>query len=99
MPYASEEFFDYLRSISFRDFTLRAPLEGSLIFAGEPILIIEGPLGACQLVETTLLVLVNFATLLSTNACRMRVAASPFFLTPSTGVNRLSGQELDDRIE
>ena len=47
MPYASEEFFDYLRSISFRDFTLRAPLEGSLIFAGEPILIIEGPLGAC----------------------------------------------------
>jgi len=40
-------------------------------------MIIEGPLVICQLLETTLLTLVNYPSLITTNAARMVLAASP----------------------
>lgn len=79
MPGAPEAFFTYLRNLDFRCLTVRAPADGTLVFAGEPLVIIEGPLGMCQLIETTLLVLCNYATLVATNACRMRVANHAIF--------------------
>lgn len=82
MPYASEDYFEYLRSLDFTQLDVRAPEEGTLVFANEPLVIVSGPLGMCQLIETTLLVLVNFATLVCTNACRMRVASGALFTTP-----------------
>ncbi|MGI9469899.1 MAG: nicotinate phosphoribosyltransferase [Rubripirellula sp.] len=49
--------------------------EGSLVFANQPILRVTGPLWQCQWIETALLNLVNFQTLIATKASRVCEAA------------------------
>ena len=49
--------------------------EGSLVFPHEPILRITGPIIQAQLVETALLTMVNFQTLIATKASRIVAAA------------------------
>jgi len=89
MPYADKGFFDYLRGLDFKMLQIRAPREGTIVFANEPIIIVSGPLGLCQLLETTLLVLVNYATLIATNACRFRVACSPALTSERSSLDHL----------
>ncbi|HBQ43200.1 MAG TPA: nicotinate phosphoribosyltransferase, partial [Lactobacillus acetotolerans] len=52
----------------------RSMKEGELVFANEPILQVEGPLAQCQLVETAILNIINFQTLLATKAARIKQA-------------------------
>lgn len=52
--------------------SVRSAREGDLVFANEPIVQIEGPLAQCQLVETAILNIVNFQTLVATKAARIR---------------------------
>ncbi len=66
-----EGFLDYLRNFKFTC-TVRAPKEGDLVFSGEPIVQVEGPLAQCQLVETAILNIVNFQTLIATKAARIK---------------------------
>lgn len=66
-----ETFLDYLKNLKM-ELTVRSAKEGDLVFANEPIVQIEGPLGQCQLVETALLNIVNFQTLIATKASRIR---------------------------
>ncbi|MCA1734006.1 MAG: nicotinate phosphoribosyltransferase, partial [Acidobacteria bacterium] len=49
--------------------------EGTLVFPNEPLVRIRGPLLQAQLVETTLLNLINFQTLIATKAARVVHAA------------------------
>ncbi|ANZ63087.1 nicotinate phosphoribosyltransferase [Secundilactobacillus paracollinoides] len=70
----SPAFLDYLRQFQFKG-TVRSAVEGELVFHNEPIMQIEGPLADCQLVETAILNIVNYQTLIATKAARIRSVA------------------------
>lgn len=67
-------FFEYLRDFAFTG-TLRAIAEGTPVFAGEPLLRVEAPLIEAQIVETFLLSMVNYQTLVASKAARVVEAA------------------------
>jgi len=69
------EFFTYLATLTPKDIKIHALQEGSIAFPRIPLMRVEGPLIVAQLLETTLLTLVNFASLITTNAARYRIAA------------------------
>ncbi|MFK4567432.1 nicotinate phosphoribosyltransferase [Enterococcus sp. UD-01] len=66
-----EDFLTYLKNFEFKC-TVRSALEGDLVFNNEPLIQVEGPLAQCQLIETALLNMVNFQTLLATKAARIK---------------------------
>ena len=88
-----EAFFLWLSTVDCRDVKIFAADEGSLVFPKQPMLRIEGPLGVCQLLETTLLNLVNFPSLVATNATRMRLASGPRVNLLEFGLRRAQGPD------
>lgn len=68
-------FLSYLEGFRFRG-SVTAPAEGSVVFAREPLLTVEGSLAEAQFVETALLNIINFQTLVATKAARITLAAS-----------------------
>jgi len=68
------EYFDYLEEIRFGGDVWAVP-EGTVVFAGEPILRVTAPLIEAQMVETYLLATINFQTSIATKAARMVEAA------------------------
>ena len=73
-PLFTEDFFDYLSEMRF-ECDIDAVPEGTVMFPYEPMLRIQGPLIQCQFLESPLLNLMNFPTLIATKAARLRVAA------------------------
>lgn len=69
-----EAFLDYLRGFT-PCCTVRAIPEGAFVFPNEPVIQVEGPILEVQLVETALLNMVNFQTLIATKASRVCLAA------------------------
>ncbi|TPR17670.1 nicotinate phosphoribosyltransferase [Apilactobacillus timberlakei] len=69
----SEDFLSYLKNFHFTG-TIRSAVEGDLVFNNEPIMQVEGNVCECQLVETAILNIVNYQTLIATKAARIRLA-------------------------
>lgn len=88
-----EEFFEYLGGLTAEDVTLYALAEGSVCFPRVPLLRVEGPLIVAQLLETTLLTLVNYASLMTTNAARYRMAAGSNVSLLEFGLRRAQGPD------
>lgn len=65
------DFLTYLREFKL-ELSVKSAREGDLVFANEPIVQIEGPLAQCQLIETAILNIVNFQTLIATKAARIK---------------------------
>lgn len=73
-PASRDRFFQWLRAFSFEDEVWAAP-EGTVFFPNEPMLQVRGNLLRCQLIETFLLSVLNYQTLVATKAARIREAA------------------------
>lgn len=69
-PMFEPAFLDYLKEMRFECDVDGIP-EGTAVFSHEPLLVVEGPILQCQLLETALLNLVNFETLIATKAARV----------------------------
>ncbi|MDP9386823.1 MAG: nicotinate phosphoribosyltransferase [Actinomycetota bacterium] len=68
------DFLDWLGQLRFTG-SVRAVPEGTVVFAGEPILEVDAPIGEAQLAETFLLNQITLQTILATKAARCRHAA------------------------
>jgi nicotinate phosphoribosyltransferase len=73
-PLFPRAFLDFLAQFHFRC-DVDAVAEGTLVFPQEPLLRVIGPLVEAQLVESALLNLINFPTLIATKAARVVLAA------------------------
>lgn len=75
-PLFDEDYLRYLQEIGgFSGLTLRALPEGRVAHPQVPLIAVEGPLLQAQLLETALLNRINYETLISTKASRVREAA------------------------
>ncbi len=85
----ADDFLDYLRDFRFRG-TLYSMEEGEVVFPGEPLVRVEGSLIETQLVESVLLNVLNFESLVATKAFRVRQAAGAR-LVSEFGLRRAQG--------
>lgn len=69
-----EEFLKYLRDFKF-DGEIYAVEEGTIMFPNEPIIRVKAKAMQAQLVETTILCIINFQTLIATKASRICYSA------------------------
>lgn len=73
-PLFTDEFFKYLSDLRFTCNVDAVP-EGTTVFPYEPLLRVQGPIIQAQLLETPLLNLINFPSLIATKAARVCIAA------------------------
>jgi nicotinate phosphoribosyltransferase len=73
-PLFEPAFLDFLAGLRMT-LDVDAVPEGTVVFPHEPLLRVVGPLAQCQLVESALLNLINFQTLICTKAARVVLAA------------------------
>ncbi len=86
----SKEFIEYLKAFEFKGNIYSVP-EGEVIFPNEPVLRVEGNLLETQLIETLLLNVLNFQSLIATKASRIKVAAGESSVVLDFGLRRSQG--------
>eukprot|EP01102_Stenamoeba_stenopodia_P001958 TRINITY_DN11771_c0_g1_i1.p1 TRINITY_DN11771_c0_g1~~TRINITY_DN11771_c0_g1_i1.p1 ORF type:complete len:587 (+),score=118.00 TRINITY_DN11771_c0_g1_i1:96-1856(+) len=92
MPSCDKGFWEWLRTVDCSKIKIYAQVEGSPCFPKVPLLRVEGPIAIAQLLETPLLNLVNYATLVTTNASRYRLAGGNMSLL-EFGARRAQGPD------
>jgi len=83
------QFVDSLRDFRFQG-SVFAANEGEIVFPDEPIIRVEGTVLEAQIVETLLLNIINFQSLIATKAARMRSVA-PNKILSDFGLRRAQG--------
>ncbi|HET9226425.1 MAG TPA: nicotinate phosphoribosyltransferase, partial [Thermoanaerobaculia bacterium] len=73
-PLFDGEFLDMLRDLRF-ECDIDAVPEGTVVFPHEPLIRVRGPILQAQILETPLLTILNFQTLIATKAARVCLAA------------------------
>ncbi len=73
-PLFEPEFLEYLADLK-PGVDIDAISEGTVVFPHEPLLRVRGPILQCQLLETALLNIINFQSLIATKAARIVMAA------------------------
>ena len=69
-PLFAKGYLDYLKEMTFQC-DIDAIPEGTVVFPHEPLIRVKGPIIQCQLVETALLSIINFQTLVATKSARI----------------------------
>ena len=87
------DFFEWLMALDCSTIKVTAVPEGTVVFPRVPLVTIEGPRGIAQLLETTLLNLVNSSTLTATKAARMRDIAGFDAQILEFGARRAAGPD------
>ncbi|XP_026855744.2 nicotinate phosphoribosyltransferase isoform X1 [Electrophorus electricus] len=87
------DFFTYLKGLDCSAVSISAVAEGTVVFARVPLMEVSGPLAVVQLLETSLLCLVNYSSLVCTNAARFRLAAGPERRLLEMGLRRAQGPD------
>ena len=90
-----EGFLAYLKELRFTG-TVRSMVEGEIIFGNEPLMRIEAPLAEAQLIETAILNIINFQTLIATKAARIKNVIGNHEAAAEFGTRR--AQEMDAAI-
>ena len=72
-PLFEDSFLRYLANMRF-ECDIDAIPEGTVVFPHEPLIRVQGPIIQCQILETALLNIINFQTLIATKAARMCLA-------------------------
>ncbi len=86
------DFFRTLADFRFRG-NVWAAREGTVFFPGEPVLRVTGSLLEAQLVETLLLSIINFQTVIASKAARIRLAAGEKVQLAEFGGRRAHGPQ------
>lgn len=89
---APDRFWEILRTGGFTG-TVWAVAEGTIVLANEPILRVEAPLWQAQWVETYLLNVINYQTLVATRSARMRDVAGDAAKLYEFGTRRAFGPQ------
>jgi len=85
----SDEFLNYLRNFRFNG-VIYSVREGEIVFPNEPIVRVEGNIIECQLIESLLLNILNFESLIATKAYRIKLASDHKFFA-DFGLRRAQG--------
>ncbi len=70
-----EKFLNYLKNFKFTG-EIYAAKEGTIMFPNEPVVRVKAPAGEAQLIETAILNMVNFQSLIATKASRVCFSAN-----------------------
>uniref|UniRef100_A0A0E0KQR1 Nicotinate phosphoribosyltransferase n=1 Tax=Oryza punctata TaxID=4537 RepID=A0A0E0KQR1_ORYPU len=93
MPMCEDAFFDYLRKTDCSDVEVYSIPEGSVVFPKVPLMRVEGPVAVVQLLETPFVNLINYASLVTTNAARHRHVAGKSKVLLEFGLRRAQGPD------